>query len=240
MYEIRHFVGYSGLDAVERDWRSLLARQPRRRPMHFPEWYRAYLDGFADDKTELHLFCFYDAGTPITILPLRFSLERILGLPSRQFSLISRDGIELADAVCDRDADIREIMNLLIAFLNGHADPGWDIISLRHFLEDSLLLKSGDADFWRMCLRPHRRGHYNRLQQTPEGFFQTLSRNYRKRVRNALNRLKSSGEVVFTYTRGPDLLPDHFQQFLEVEASGWKGERGTGTAIKWNPEMERF
>ncbi|ORE86736.1 GNAT family N-acetyltransferase [Aurantimonas sp. 22II-16-19i] len=40
-------------------------------------------------------------------------------------------------------------------------------------------------------------------------------------------KLARSGTVTVTDIRGPDLVVAHMEEFLELEASGWKGKRGT-------------
>jgi CelD/BcsL family acetyltransferase involved in cellulose biosynthesis len=46
--------------------------------------------------------------------------------------------------------------------------------------------------------------------------------------------------VQFRSTRHPDALKQAFTRFLEVEASGWKGKDGTGSAISLDPRIADF
>jgi CelD/BcsL family acetyltransferase involved in cellulose biosynthesis len=240
MLEIRHFVGRHGVDSLEGDWRSLLTRLPRRRHFHYPEWYRAYLDGYAADEGELHLFAAYDSGTLLAVLPLRYERERLLGLPLRHYSLLSGDNIALADITCDPTVPIDSILTALNTYLAGNRALSWDMISFRHILEESPLLASSITGLWRTLLRPHR-GCFNLVLDQPyETYFQTLSKNTRSSLNRARKKLTEAGGGTYLSTRDPAQLLAYYQEFLEVEASGWKGAHGSGTAIKLNPAMDRF
>ncbi len=240
MLEVRHFVGRSGIDALQGEWQTLIERLPRRRHFHFPDWYRAYLEGYATHDGELHLFAAYDGARPVAIVPLRYARERLLGLPVRHYSLVANDYIELADIVCDPAVSIDQVLAALIGYLDTHRALGWDMISFRHVLEESPILAADTAAFWRTFLRPHRGCYYHILDQPYETYFRSLSKNTRSSLKRARNKLAEAGGGTYLSTRDPAQLPAYYEEFLEVEASGWKGTHGAGTAIKLNPPMDRF
>jgi CelD/BcsL family acetyltransferase involved in cellulose biosynthesis len=240
MLEIRHFVGRSGIDALEADWQALIERLPRRRHFHFPDWYRAYLDGYVANDGELHLFAAYDAETLVAVLPLRYVHERLLGLSLRHYRLFGADESALADIVCYPPAAIDQIFIALTNYLGTNRALAWDMISFRHVLEESPVLAADTTVFWRTCLRPHRGCYYHFLHQPYDTYFQSLSKNTRSSLKRARNKLSEAGGGTYLSTRDPAELPAYYQEFLEVEASGWKGAHGSGTAIKLNPHMDRF
>jgi CelD/BcsL family acetyltransferase involved in cellulose biosynthesis len=240
MLEIRHSVGRSGIDALQGEWQTLIERLPRRRHFHFPDWYRAYLEGYASHDGELHLFAAYDGATLVAILPLRYARERLFGLPLRHYSLVANDYIELADIVCDPAVAIDDVFAALTDYLGTNRALAWDMISFRHVLEESPILAADTAVFWRTCLRPHRGCYYHTLEQPYEAYFRSLSKNTRSSLKRARNKLSEAGGGTYLSTRDPAELPAYYEEFLEVEASGWKGAHGEGTAIKLNPPMDRF
>jgi CelD/BcsL family acetyltransferase involved in cellulose biosynthesis len=238
--EFQLFVGRSGIDALQGEWQTLIERLPRRRHFHFPEWYRAYLEGYASHDGELHLFAAYDGATLVAILPLRYARERLLGLPLRHYSLVANDYIELADIVCDPAVAIDRVFAALTDYLGTNRALAWDMISFRHVLEESPVLAADTAVFWRTCLRPHRGCEYILLDRPYEAYFASLSKNFRSNIKKARNKLAEAGGGTYLSTRDPAELPAYYREFLEVEASGWKGTHGAGTAIKLNPHMDRF
>jgi CelD/BcsL family acetyltransferase involved in cellulose biosynthesis len=65
-----------------------------------------------------------------------------------------------------------------------------------------------------------------------------LSRNRRRSLRRGLRHLEAEGAVTFDVHTGLSGLDDALEELFLVEASGWKGRRGT--AIASNPHTRRF
>jgi CelD/BcsL family acetyltransferase involved in cellulose biosynthesis len=65
-----------------------------------------------------------------------------------------------------------------------------------------------------------------------------LSRNLRKELRRQERRLQRMGDLSFEIWEGTDRLDELLDEGFRVEASGWKGARGT--AIASRPETRRF
>jgi hypothetical protein len=70
-------------------------------------------------------------------------------------------------------------------------------------------------------------GSYITLEGDFDGYFRSLGRNFRRNLTKAQNRIRRSfsQEPQSEFTTGFD--PDRFNAFIELEASGWKGRRGT-------------
>jgi CelD/BcsL family acetyltransferase involved in cellulose biosynthesis len=71
-----------------------------------------------------------------------------------------------------------------------------------------------------------------------EAYEGTLSRNRRKALRRHRRKLEEKGALEFEVHDGRADLERLLGELFAVEASGWKGERGT--AISSRPETERF
>lgn len=68
----------------------------------------------------------------------------------------------------------------------------------------------------------------------------SLSKSNRSRMRLSRNRLAKHQEVRFARATTPEDLTTELESFLAVEASGWKGPRGTRTAIQCNPALIEY
>ncbi len=71
-----------------------------------------------------------------------------------------------------------------------------------------------------------------------DDYERTLSRNRRKALRGHRRRLAQEGDLRFEINDGREGLEDLLEQAFAVEASGWKGRKGT--AIASRPETRGF
>jgi CelD/BcsL family acetyltransferase involved in cellulose biosynthesis len=72
------------------------------------------------------------------------------------------------------------------------------------------------------------------------GMTAQFSANFRSNLNKARNKLSRETGVEFSrVSRGPQLMRC-FEEFLDLEASGWKGREGRGTAIRLDPALVRF
>jgi CelD/BcsL family acetyltransferase involved in cellulose biosynthesis len=69
------------------------------------------------------------------------------------------------------------------------------------------------------------------LPDSLEGLLAERSRNFRSQVGRKRRRLEKEGELILRVNRGDDRLEEDLDAFFALEAAGWKGEEGTGTAI---------
>lgn len=71
-----------------------------------------------------------------------------------------------------------------------------------------------------------------------DAYWQGLSKNLRSSVRRRRKALEREGAVEVEVSEGGGALPALLKECFRLEASGWKGERGT--AINSSPETVRF
>jgi CelD/BcsL family acetyltransferase involved in cellulose biosynthesis len=67
-----------------------------------------------------------------------------------------------------------------------------------------------------------------------------FSKNFRHNLKRARARLAERVDAEFVTAASGDDLPGAFQELLDVEASGWKGDQGEGSAVKSSPELAGF
>jgi len=62
----------------------------------------------------------------------------------------------------------------------------------------------------------------------------------KRNLRRLRKQIENTGELRVDQIVDPTLLPDAFEHFLQIEASGWKGAGTAATAISANPELVAF
>ncbi len=76
-------------------------------------------------------------------------------------------------------------------------------------------------------IEPHRCASYLPVPHKEEEINGSISRNFRKNLRKQEARLRLIPEVQFSMVGSADARVEHFEQFVALEASGWKGTSGT-------------
>lgn len=237
MLRIVEHRGLRGLRELEADWKRLLRQMPERRPEHAFETHLAYLTHFGGADDGITCLALTDGERVQAICPLRTASLEILRRPTRCLGLTCWDDGLLLDVICPSEEAQRELLPKVVQFLGSTPSrPHWLVFD--RVLEDSTLwqcLKSLDARTYCMqdaaptdvipCDRP--------FEQLASG----LSKNFRGNLRKARNKLALLPEVRFeTASTGPE-LERAFEAFVELEASGWKGDAGTRSAIKRKPDQ---
>ena len=128
----------------------------------------------------------------------------------------------------------------LLEFLSEQRDYRCDAIQFGGVLEDSATLQLLECDgSLRTTAFPTVSCDYLPVL-SEENLPNAVSRNLRGNLRKARHKLAKRSNVEFLSTRDPAVLQQYFPQFLEIEASGWKGANGAQSAIKLHAPLSAF
>jgi CelD/BcsL family acetyltransferase involved in cellulose biosynthesis len=108
----------------------------------------------------------------------------------------------------------------------------WDVIRVDHLPEGSPTLTAGlrvaHELGWRPVVEPTFESPWRPLSPWDEG----LTPKFKSNLRNRERRLQRLGEVTFEVAKSRAEQGRALEIFYELEASGWKGERGTAIASR--------
>lgn len=229
--------GPAGMLALRDTWESLLPRLARRRFFHEWGWYDAWLHELAPQPESVLLVELQRDGRCAAILPLVASHQRRAGLSLRVLGLPEHDHLPLADVISEPDLDAAHILPAVARAL-AQDGIGWDLLRFGMVMDESPLVRGLDATRY-----AHRRVPMKVCEQVDcalpwEQFAARLSGNFRSNLNKARNRLTREPGVQWQVAATPAQIEAAFDDFLQVEASGWKGREGT--AIACRPELVRF
>ena len=230
--------GAAGLAAVRVDWQRLCDGLGGARCFQRPEWYESYLRSLADGEL---CFCLARRNDLLVgVFPVVQTTRTLGGLRLRSLELVNHPHLLLADCVfAPTDANRRLLVDWL-AFLRHEARLAWDVVVLANLLEDGCALPALRAGP-RAADVLVERSRCDYLPCVPlDELAAGLSRNFRGNLRKARNKLQKLSGLEYVAARRPAELDAALSQFLEVEASGWKGATGTGTAIQLQPRVRAF
>lgn len=134
----------------------------------------------------------------------------------------------LCSPLIDRDASLEAATRLL----QRAREAGAHALVLRDVALDGAAMESIKAALGRTGLKPRMLGSYVRasLDATQDGdklLHDALGAKKLKELRRQRHRLTEHGVISFDVARKPDEIRSALETFLQLEASGWKGKRGT-------------
>ena len=235
---VEEHIGHAGLEALASDWSVLAKRMPRRWFHHLPEWHASYLAALAPDPQAVRFYSVRRGDVLLAILPLEVTTREVLGLNVRVLSTPKHDHVPFTDLIADPSANIQAVGRVLLAHLVRRVSSSWDLLVLPSVLDDGVaapLVQSLARVVWRSD---------SACDYIPctgaSGARDIVSKNMKSNLRRTGNKLRREGDVTFEVAREGAELDEAYADLLRVEASGWKGADGTGTAIALHPGLVRF
>jgi hypothetical protein len=237
-WHVAEYRGRKGLEQLEPEWRRLCTEIPVRTVFHTYDAHIAYLDLLMASPDRYRCLAFRDADRVRAIVPLEARVEPILpipvwGLPSHPHFLVS-------DVICPEDDARRELLPLLIEYLRRKPE-GRPLLVLGPLRSDSVLWHGlRGVSRQSICVHSTMPADIFDCERSVDELMSGVSKSLRSRLIKSARRLSASGHVRFTSVTDPAELREQLEVFLNLEASGWKGESGTGSAIQLHPELVTF
>jgi Acetyltransferase (GNAT) domain len=237
------FQAFRGLEGFERlapHWRKFADMIPGVRFNHFPEWYRAYLSSLETNPDRVWFIAAYRGHGLAGIFPLHFQDFRVGVFRPRVLGTIEDDQMQLSDFAFPQSVENESLLYSLTQWLRTQRIFRWDALRLLRASEDSSIAYAASTRLPRAAtsLRHYTSAYFNTVgtyEQATHAMTAKFKSNLRRRNRIAEETIPLRHQL---YRR--DGLPEAFEIFLDIEASGWKGEHGTSSAIRCVPALFAF
>ena len=213
--------------ALESEWDALV-QATADEPFYRHDFLRIWKDDFAPEARPRVLTLRDDAGRLSAALPLMAERVSFYGVPARQLSAMANAHS------CRFDLLAREPREAAEAFLSHlRADKGWDVLRLTDVPEGgagwSLYEGAREAGLpvgtWESLQSP-----YIPLSGSWEEFQAKLPSKFKANCRRRRRKLEEKGRVTVERVEGGLELESRLEEGFALEASGWKGQRGTAMA----------
>ncbi len=224
-YLVEEVRGRAALEGLRERWDALAARGPADAPMIRHGWISAWLDAFAPTAAPLVLVARAASGEPVGIAPFleerRGGVTRLLAPAndhSGRFEWVL--GPDAAGAVGALWAHLRDRVR-------------WDVIVLRDLPREGPTSTFLDA-LARADRHPTGRWESQRSPRVALGGVSVDARasaKFRANLRRRARRLAEMGAVAIRRVGGGPDVDAALEEFLALEAAGWKGARGTAIAL---------
>lgn len=202
---------------VEGAWRSILDGREVRWFSQLPELAEACSTHAHDDRTRWVVV--EDGDGPLAVLPFVLGVRRIG--PLRLRVLANDRGLDAMVAARARPADLRAAV---LGALARDGDPV-DVLSLNGMRPHSGFLRLAAAGPSGLRAEAQHGGNSIIDTRLPgDEWFAASGRNLRASLRKARNRFTRRGAMTIADARTPDEVAAAFDDFVAVEATGWKAE----------------
>lgn len=232
--------GLSELLHLERHWRTLCAISTRTRFIHMFEWQLAYLKHLENNPESIYYVSFFANGRAIAIFPLR-RVRRSVGYISHWlWELPTHPHLVLGEPLISPEWASAKLIERLVGTLDRCENLPWDALHLPNLLDDSMVLRmlSGPSRSWTHLEQTGQSMYFQCSDM--ERAFANSSKQFRRNLRRQSKRLKQYGAVSLSLLRQGEELDAAFDDFLRLEASGWKGEGGRASAISLHANLLGF
>lgn len=229
---------YRQLEDLQEEWNFFARQLTQREPFYLPYWFQAFARTVARDES-IPLVTVRDRGRLCGVLPLRRTGRFLRKIPARVLSSLSNVHSCRFDFVCDPNH------TEAIAQAAWHAlkdDSRWSVIEVNAIPEGGAfesIMRCAEQDGYFVSRWPTLLSPYLNMPTDPSDPFRNCPQHYkkdRKRLEKRFERLEEFGEPTFeVHTHFSE---DLFNEFLEIESSGWKGH--AGGAIKCSPVLIDF
>jgi CelD/BcsL family acetyltransferase involved in cellulose biosynthesis len=207
-------------------WRALSARAAEPNGYYLPEWESAVNASARGRVGADALGAWRDASTLIGLMPV-ISMRRAYKIPLP--ALVSADPYgTLCTPLLDRDMAEQAVTGLL----QQARRAGAHALIFRATSLDGAAMKAFTDVLGRIGIQPvvlqsHVRACLDATGDADELLRDALGAKKLKELRRQRNRLAEHGDVHFDVERTPAEIAAAIEPFLVLEASGWKGQRGT-------------
>ena len=238
------FEAQQGLDGFERlapAWSDLAKSMPAVRFNQFPEWYRAYLQSLEANPSGVWIVAAYRNNRLVGIFPLHFQDFRGGAFRPRLLGTIEHDQMQLSDFVFAQTPENGTLFDAFTHWLRTQQILRWDGLRLRKISHDSSIGFAARARLPKGTLAlQYFASAYFLTDRTYDQATQAMTAKFNSNLRRRARIAEQSAPLRHEVYRRAEELPAAFEEFLQLEASGWKGEAGTSSAIRCQPRMLGF
>lgn len=232
--------GMAELLHLEKDWRALANTSIRTRFIHTFEWQQAYLQHLEPHPEATCYVSFFVNGRAIAIFPLRRIRRSVGHIHHWLWELPTHPHLILGDPLISPEWASPDLIQRLLNTLEAKSKLPWDALHLPNLLEDSVTIR---------LFKTHAlsRTHLEKTGQSM--FFQCTDMNhalancstpFKRNIRRQGKKLAEQGAISLDLAQEGAALDAAFENFLRLEASGWKGRDGKASAIRLHQNLLDF
>jgi len=231
---IEYLKGREGFDQIQRqDWDRLAKQLHHRSLRHEYETHRSLVHS-TNQADKLCFLLISRGDTLIAICPVESTYRKVLGIKIPVLQNISFG----FDFIWGNNESNKALLNDVIECLENTLELKWSAISFSVLGDSSIFYSLSNIRRSRVMIEKSGEWYYIDCNRTYDDLRKGLSRNSKHNLKQSRNRLSRLEDVEFMQIKNITDLEWAYEEFVELEASGWKGEGGR--SIRQTPELDNY
>ena len=228
-YRLERHSGKAGLERLFDEWQKLTTQLQYAEPCHFPHWYQAFLNRPDAEHVNVEFFAIYNDKTLAAVFPV--GIEKTKRFNMTKLTIPINPKIDsIPDVVIGVNQDHHKLFKFFLSETKSSIGFKWHLLSVSKTLASSNIAKCLNSvhhlttprnTIGQCC-------YFDVADKSIEEF--KLPKKVRRRIRNARNRLTSTGEPKFEMVTNVEDVAAVFEEFTNLEATGWKVQAAHGKA----------
>ena len=240
VFSLKILQGVSGIEQLKSGWDAMFESMSPRDFYHAHSWYNCYVSHLCTNPEDV-LFCLVSSSEHRcqVIIPLEKARVRRLGVEFCQLRIPSHPHLPLRDVMVSGNWTHEFPLTWFARELGIQLPYRWHFLTFERVPARSNLLRILHPSSETGVLIEHT-GFSSYIMLDDADPLRSISKNFRSNLSRSRNKLARFHSVeIETASRMPD-LERAFDDFLRIEAAGWKGESGTKSAIKFDRSLVDF
>lgn len=234
--EVAH--GLRAMEQLRPEWNALFEALPRRIHAQSFGWVAQQIRWLEMDPESVYVAVARHAGKVVAVVPLRYAPRRLGAIKAACWSLLWDPHSTLSPILLAPQVDMAQVMDGIMAALL-RSRQGCDQIVLPSVLDDGSWQGDWSARNRRVVANTCRQS-MGFSTASANSALASSSSHFRKNLARQRRKLETLGAVELELAVEPDAALTAYEVFLDLEASGWKGVRGTGSAIRLDARLVNF
>lgn len=244
--KLEKYDGQEGLSLLYKDWLLLMENVHNRCFYHDPDWFSAYFSSREVIEPPISFFAVRRGGELVAVVPL----QRKPGLRLTQPTLLMvpvESQLYMPDCAIAATEDPSRIVTYVLDNISREFGWSWDRLTVSHTLQDSLIARALTRQSARKFLTDTK-GACSIVPIRPyEALLKRMKAKFRQNLNRAKRKVASLEAAEFSVAMEFGDVIRTFEEFIVLEASGWKGGKGQPrgdvkkpSAIALNEKKRRF
>lgn len=238
---VEKYSGLTGLESIAENWKQIRQQITRPSFYHLFGWYWGYTKYLDGSGESISYYVIRANNDPVAIVPVKRYERKLFGIPVLSLETPDHNHLGLTDLILAEESGFSAYAAIQNVLESEGKRREVDVFRVMESCEDSILNKYIEQqDAYRVIRTQVTKSKYIDCRVSYEVYLDKLTGRFKKNNRRKRRKAEKLGELEFDILDAQQDFDKKYETFLDLEASGWKGEKGRATAIKQHEDLHQF